>query len=86
MEVGRGWPFPAEWGMPVNIPQEALESNEAASRFLASWAAGKIRQRRRAGSGRRLTGREALRQIEIRIRNENRLRLVEVLERAAPPV
>jgi hypothetical protein len=84
VEVGQSWPFPAAWGRPTaaEIPPEALHDNETASRFLAGWATAKIRQQQRR---RRLTGREALQQIETRIRNENRLRLVEVIAKACPP-
>lgn len=64
---------------------EATLADEAANRFLSTWAASKIRARQGRRTGRRLTGREALEQIETRIRNENRLRLLEVLERGAPP-
>jgi hypothetical protein len=75
VEVGGAWPFPREWGRPTHVPPEALESSEAASRFLASWAAGKIRERQGRRSGRRLPGWEALALLEERIRRENLHRL-----------
>jgi hypothetical protein len=85
MELGRTWPFPREWGIPAHIPPEVLDSAAAADRFLSAWAAGKIRQQQRRRPGRRLSGCEALEQLETRIRNENRLRIVEVLAKAHPP-
>jgi hypothetical protein len=84
MELGQGaWPFPAEWGKPANVPREALFDSAAASRFLATWPAGIIRQQR----ARRLAVacREALQQLETRIRNQNRMRLVEILAKSACP-
>jgi hypothetical protein len=76
VELGQGaWPFPAAWGKPTNVPREALSNPEAASRFLASWAAGRIREQQRRRSGRRLSGLEALALLEERIRRENLHRL-----------
>jgi hypothetical protein len=73
MEVGKSWPYPAEWGFPKVIPDRARLDNEAASRFMANWAAGEIRKRQRAArttpSGRRLTGAQArVRLLKLRLR------------------
>jgi len=78
-------PFPPEWGPPPPMEKRRawILRNVRAGQVRAhsgehvGWLAPELR--------RNLSGREALRRIETQIRNENRLRLVEVLAKACPP-
>jgi hypothetical protein len=58
---------------------------KAASRFLATWAADKSAGGSVAAAGGCRAGRP-MRQLKTRIRNKNRLRLLQVLAKAHPPL
>jgi hypothetical protein len=77
-------PFPAEWGLvpPLDERPAWIVRNIRAGEVRAhrgeyvGWLAPELR--------RNLSGSEALRRMETRTRNENRLRLLQVLEHTAP--
>jgi hypothetical protein len=74
VEVGKSWPYPAEWGFPKVIPDRARLDGEAAQRFMANWAASEIRRRQR----RARTASSATSAAQVRLRLlELRARLLE---------
>jgi hypothetical protein len=71
VEVGKNWPFPAEWGFPKVIPDRARLDDEAASRFMAEWASMQIRKRQRRtldASSRTTAAQARLRLLRLRAR------------------
>jgi hypothetical protein len=83
----RRHPLPEEWGVP---PADVDQRRAWAIRNIR---AGEVRAHRgervdwlAPALRRPLSGREALRRLDVQTRNENRLRLLQILERAAPSV
>jgi hypothetical protein len=82
----RSGPFPEEWGRPpahVDERRAWMVRNIRAGEVRAHrgehvpWLSPRLR--------RPLSGREALRRLDVRVRNENRLRLLRILELEAYP-
>jgi hypothetical protein len=77
----RRHPFPEEWGIPP------ADEDEHRAWALRNIRAGEVRARRGEHvpwlppeASRPLSGAEALRRVQTRIANENRMRLVEALQ------
>jgi hypothetical protein len=82
----RRHPFPDEWGIP---PADVDQRRGWAIRNIR---AGEVRARRgehipwlSPAATRPLSGREALRRVQIRLDNEHRLRMLRILELEAYP-
>jgi hypothetical protein len=77
----RSSPFPEEWGTPP------AGVDERRAWIIRNIRAGEVRAHRgghvpwlNPELRRPLSGREALRRLDVRVRNENRLRLLQVFE------